>query len=900
MKKIILVLFSLLFSLSLSAQMIEHTYAWFTANNPVIQLNTYTRESDTKKIKIGNGVTAYNSLVYLNTITDLFVSTYPQDLGAPFVTKISRNQNLVYASPDGASGVPTFRALVNADLPIGFTGPTGPAGPTGATGSTGVTGSTGATGNTGSAGATGATGSTGSTGSTGPTGATGSAGATGATGSTGATGATGPTGAAGANGTNGTNGTNGATGATGPTGAAGSTGPTGSTGATGTGGSLVYSNSAASSAIANTITETAFSIPSYTIPANTLVAGTIVRIKIWGIYSTAIVPPTINLKIKLGGTTYLATGAITTIGSLSNQQFTGEADLTCFTAGAGGTIQADGLGFLETAATTSLSVSVPNTTTQAINTTTTQAVTCTVTWGTANASNTITVTQFQIYVEQLSTASTAGTYVKVDGTTPLTADWSVGTFSMTGIKSFALNGTGGSGYGEFIAQSSNASAPSVSGFRLFAGSTGSFNWARKNGSDTYVRTFDATLTADRTYTLQDATSTMAMYSNNLSVFAATTSAQLAGVISDETGSGGLMFGTAPTVTTSLTMADAANVIINTSTGTKIGTATTQKLAFYNSTPVVQQTGSVITSLQNLGLIASATIQESELTLTDVTTNNVSTSAHGFFPKLTSNSTYYINNSGAITALTVGAANTYLSGNGVTSAPTWGQISLTAGVAGALPIVNGGTAGTTAATARTNLGLGALAVNDYDNDMLGYQAIGSPLVAQTTGCKITDITGSQTLTSQTEYYFQVVLDKAQTLTGIYWYQFTKGSYTSSNENRVGLYTYSGGTLTLVASTTNDGTLWQTATSGTAGNKAFSATYSASIGTYYVGALYSSSAVVTVPVIGSGTAMVGGGVSSMTFTNSAKIAANVTGQTTLATSQAMSGLTASSVVRWFGLY
>lgn len=37
----------------------------------------------------------------------------------------------------------------------------------------------------------------------------------------------------------------------------------------------------------------------------------------------------------------------------------------------------------------------------------------------------------------------------------------------------------------------------------------------------------------------------------------------------------------------LNMADAKNIILNTGTGTKIGTATTQKLAFYNATPIVQ-------------------------------------------------------------------------------------------------------------------------------------------------------------------------------------------------------------------------------------------------------------------------------------------------------------------------
>jgi hypothetical protein len=37
----------------------------------------------------------------------------------------------------------------------------------------------------------------------------------------------------------------------------------------------------------------------------------------------------------------------------------------------------------------------------------------------------------------------------------------------------------------------------------------------------------------------------------------------------------------------ITLADAANVVVNTTTGTKIGTGATQKIGFYNATPVVQ-------------------------------------------------------------------------------------------------------------------------------------------------------------------------------------------------------------------------------------------------------------------------------------------------------------------------
>lgn len=38
-----------------------------------------------------------------------------------------------------------------------------------------------------------------------------------------------------------------------------------------------------------------------------------------------------------------------------------------------------------------------------------------------------------------------------------------------------------------------------------------------------------------------------------------------------------------------TIPDAVNISVGTTTGTKIGTATTQKLGFYNATPVVQPT-----------------------------------------------------------------------------------------------------------------------------------------------------------------------------------------------------------------------------------------------------------------------------------------------------------------------
>jgi hypothetical protein len=56
----------------------------------------------------------------------------------------------------------------------------------------------------------------------------------------------------------------------------------------------------------------------------------------------------------------------------------------------------------------------------------------------------------------------------------------------------------------------------------------------------------------------------------------------------------------------LTMTEAKNIILGTTTGTKIGTGTTQKLGFWNATPIVQPANTVAIDdvLINAGLRAS--------------------------------------------------------------------------------------------------------------------------------------------------------------------------------------------------------------------------------------------------------------------------------------------------------
>lgn len=101
-------------------------------------------------------------------------------------------------------------------------------------------------------------------------------------------------------------------------------------------------------------------------------------------------------------------------------------------------------------------------------------------------------------------------------------------------------------------------------------------------------------------------------SGNATSFGTFTSAQIIAGCSDETGTDLMVFASNPTLS-GITMADATNIVLNTTTGTKIGTATGQKLGFFNATPVIQQTGNISTALSNLGLVTSGTLPVGSIT-----------------------------------------------------------------------------------------------------------------------------------------------------------------------------------------------------------------------------------------------------------------------------------------------
>jgi hypothetical protein len=168
--------------------------------------------------------------------------------------------------------------------------------------------------------------------------------------------------------------------------------------------------------------------------------------------------------------------------------------------------------------------------------------------------------------------------------------------------------------------------------------------------------------------------------------------------------------------------------------------------------------------------------------------------------------------------------------------------------------------------------------------LGQQALGSGIKSVGIGCRsLANLTLSLAQTDGQMYLSAIYIPFSTTLTGARWFQNVTGNYTADNENRIGLYSYSGGNLTLVASTADDVNLWKG--SGLQ-SKAFSSPYVASAGVYYLGFLYNSSAQVTAPSLVGSPNKLNGNYND--FTNSSKINATIN-SATLSASIAMSGTT-----------
>ena len=206
------------------------------------------------------------------------------------------------------------------------------------------------------------------------------------------------------------------------------------------------------------------------------------------------------------------------------------------------------------------------------------------------------------------------------------------------------------------------------------------------------------------------------------------SSNLASAVTDETGSGALVFGTSPAITTSLTTGSTTFALVNTtattvnfagdattvSIGAATGTTTinnntvvTGNLTVNGTTTTVNSTVVTVDDiLIELGAVTTPTDVTAEggginllgltnKTLTWVGTNTAWTSSENF--DLVTGKTYKINGTNVLSGSTLGSGVTAssLTSVGIITSGTWNGTTIA--------IANGGTGATSASGAKTNLG-----------------------------------------------------------------------------------------------------------------------------------------------------------------------------------------------------
>ena len=111
----------------------------------------------------------------------------------------------------------------------------------------------------------------------------------------------------------------------------------------------------------------------------------------------------------------------------------------------------------------------------------------------------------------------------------------------------AVNAQQSAGYIKYAASAAPPPTPTA-GWSLFGNASNQPSWIDPSG---FTRTFTGSVTASRSYALPDRSITLGDAStlNPLSQFASTTSSQLRGIMSDSTGTAGLVFANTPTLIT---------------------------------------------------------------------------------------------------------------------------------------------------------------------------------------------------------------------------------------------------------------------------------------------------------------------------------------------------------------
>jgi len=184
-----------------------------------------------------------------------------------------------------------------------------------------------------------------------------------------------------------------------------------------------------------------------------------------------------------------------------------------------------------------------------------------------------------------SSGSFATSVVLRDGTQAMTGALAMGTNKITGLGTPTVSTDAATkAYADSIVATapSNLTGPitSLGAATSIASQTGTGTKFVVDTSPTLVTPVLGVATATSINgTTIPSTKTLVVTTDKLSVHAATTSAEFAGVISDETGSGALVFGTSPTLVTPVisSITNTGTITLPTSTDTLVGRATTDTL-----------------------------------------------------------------------------------------------------------------------------------------------------------------------------------------------------------------------------------------------------------------------------------------------------------------------------------
>ena len=149
---------------------------------------------------------------------------------------------------------------------------------------------------------------------------------------------------------------------------------------------VAFTNTAASTAVSNTTTETLFD-QFCTIPAKHLQPGQLIRIRYQGIATATNSTDTLAIKLYIGGLTGTVLFSHAATDVANDDVFQGEYELIIRTIGASGTMVGVGTGKSVPAAEGTMTIKDDILASTAIDTTTSKVIGVSATWSVANAGN---------------------------------------------------------------------------------------------------------------------------------------------------------------------------------------------------------------------------------------------------------------------------------------------------------------------------------------------------------------------------------------------------------------------------------------------------------------------------------------------------------------------------------